>query len=121
MYNNRGIAENKEDKKNSEVFYRISMKNPCTETITCDFIEVSKLRPGLVSIHFCPDSGISFCFFFKFSATSLFFLSFFNSFVLQILFVKRTHQEKGRKIAGDCANQSILPNRFLGGRQQFCP
>ena len=58
MYNNRGIAENKEEKKR-EVLYRIAMKNPCAEMLGCDFIEVAKL----VAIQVCPDSGICFFFF----------------------------------------------------------
>lgn len=52
---NKGNAEKRKEKKR-QVLYRIAMKNPYAEMLSCDFIEVAKLKHGLVAIQVCPDS-----------------------------------------------------------------
>ncbi|RVX03331.1 putative proline-rich receptor-like protein kinase PERK11 [Vitis vinifera] len=52
---NKGNAEKRKEKKR-QVLYRIAMKKPYAEMLSCDFIEVAKLKHGLVAIQVCPDS-----------------------------------------------------------------
>lgn len=93
---NKGNAEKRKEKKR-QVLYRIAMKNPYAEMLSCDFIEVAKLKHGLVAIQVCPDSGICFSFLI-FSASCLFFgrvgLSFVNFSAFQLIHPSRSCLER---------------------------